>query len=56
MSSESNPSPPARVSGRGIVLILIPVILITFAWLAYARLTFVHPTNLPTALTSRPAP
>ncbi|HQR43894.1 MAG TPA: hypothetical protein PLX97_14465 [Gemmatales bacterium] len=56
MSHESPPTPPARVSGKSIVLILIPVILISFAWLAYARVTFTHPTNLPTALTSRPTP
>jgi len=45
MSSEK---PPATVSGKWLVIVMVPVILISFAWLAYARLNFTHPTALST--------
>jgi hypothetical protein len=31
---------PMRVSGRLFVIILIPVIIVAFAWLIYARMEF----------------
>lgn len=56
MSTES--APPSGVSGKWIVIVLVPAILITFAWLAYTRVNFVHPSSLAsrptTAQTSGP--
>jgi flagellar basal body-associated protein FliL len=40
--------PPKTVSGKWLVIILVPVMLVSFAWLAYARLNFTHPTALST--------
>ncbi|HMP18170.1 MAG TPA: hypothetical protein PKD72_14190 [Gemmatales bacterium] len=48
----SNEKPPATVSGKWIVIIMVPAILISFAWLAYARVNFTHPTALSTSLQS----
>lgn len=36
--------PPPGVSGKWIVLLIVPIIVISFAWLAYNRINFVHPT------------
>lgn len=38
--------PPPGVSGKWIVIIMVPIVLISFAWLAYNRMNFVHPTDL----------
>ena len=54
MSTE--PTPPKSVPGKWIVIVMVPVILITFGWLAYVRQTFVHPTNVaPSHLTAQPS-
>ena len=54
MSTE--PTPPARVQGKWIVIVMVPVVLISFFWLAYIRQTFVHPTNIaPSHLTTQPS-
>jgi hypothetical protein len=54
MSSE--PTPPARVQGKWIVIVMVPIVLITIFWLAYVRQTFVHPTNIaPSHLTTQPS-
>lgn len=36
--------PPQGASGKWIVILMIPIILLSFAWLAYNRINFVHPT------------
>ncbi|MFT3880150.1 MAG: hypothetical protein QM703_10880 [Gemmatales bacterium] len=54
MSTE--PKPPASVSGKWIVIVMVPIILITFIWLAYIRQTFTHPTNIaPSHLKTQPS-
>lgn len=44
----SNEVPPASVSGKWLVIVMVPIMLLGFAWLAYARLNFTHPTAIST--------
>jgi hypothetical protein len=39
-SPSDSPASPMRVSGRLFVIILIPVIILAFGWLIYARMNF----------------
>lgn len=42
--------------GKWIVLVMVPIILSTFIWLAYIRQNFTHPTNIaPSHLTPQPS-
>jgi hypothetical protein len=44
----SNETPPPGVSGKWLVIVMVPLILISFVWLAYTRLNFTHPTAIST--------
>lgn len=45
--------PPQGVSGKWIVMIIIPVVLVSAIWLAYNRLNFKHPTSIATVPDSK---
>jgi hypothetical protein len=44
----SNEAPPPGVSGKWLVIVMVPLILISFVWLAYTRMNFTHPTAIST--------
>lgn len=47
--------PPQGVSGKWIVMIIIPVVLVSAIWLAYNRWNFKHPTSIATVPESKAA-
>lgn len=47
--------PPQGVSGKWIVMIIIPVVLVSAIWLAYNRWNFKHPTSIATVPDSKTA-
>ncbi len=44
----NSPDPRKTVPGKWVVIIMMPIVLITFVWLAYTRVNFVHPSSLST--------
>ncbi|MBL8823692.1 MAG: hypothetical protein JNJ77_13970 [Planctomycetia bacterium] len=53
---ENQVKPPQGVSGKWIVMIIIPVVILSAIWLAYNRWNFKHPTSLATPPENKTAP
>jgi flagellar basal body-associated protein FliL len=52
---ENQTQPPQGVSGKWIVIVIVPLVIFSAIWLIYHRWNFKHPTSLATVADSKPA-